>query len=271
MSEKPTRTIPRIVLIGCVLIVGVLVGTVVSTTGMIRFARPSLPDVTEIEIDLTAPVAARIVDIEPIRLDCRARVHAVVPVEGRREHVAFGRVYRTDRVSLRAFGDVDTCVHGSGAEIVTHDDGTVDVSIDARSIRFVRPRVDAVRTASSVQVDKDQVGKLIDAFPWVDDNMGLTPVAYAYAQNVIGSSRCAAAAYDATQRLLVDAYHQQAVDQGFDAALVTVTVDGEPEFPEPEPLVLGDVHLYAEFDQVQCYADHAPGLGLSGAAMAVGS
>ena len=86
--------------------------------------------------------------MEPISLDCRARIHAEVPVEGRREHELLGQVYRTDTVSMLAVGDVDTCVEGTSAEVVHHRDGTTEVIIPGESILFVRPRVDAVATAA---------------------------------------------------------------------------------------------------------------------------
>ena len=55
------------------------------------------------------------------------------------------------------------------------------VIIPGESILFVRPRVDAVATADSVHEGKGTIGKLTDSFPWVDSDVGLTPLAYAYA------------------------------------------------------------------------------------------
>lgn len=223
-------------------------------TGMLSISGPSLPDFTAIDVRLSVPSEARITAVEPISLDCRARVYAEVPVEGKREHEAFGVVYRTDRVSMHAFGDVDTCVDGTGADITHHRDGTTDVVIPGESIVFVRPRVDAVRTAATVDVDKDFVGKLVDAFPWVDDNLGLTPMAYAYAQNVIGSSECMRTAYAVTQDMLIDAYRQQAIDQGIDPDRLSVTIDGQPNFRDPEPLDLGEMEMQVGYGDVTCIA-----------------
>ena len=242
------RTIQSAVLAGFV----VVLGAIVWSTGMIQFSGPSFPDFTRIDVDLTLPKEARITAIEPISLDCRARVFAEIPVEGRREHEAFGRVYRTDRITMTAFGDVDTCVDGSGTEVTHNRDGSTEVVIDARSIVFVRPRVDAVRTAATVDVDKGAVGKLVDAFPWVDDNLGLTPAAYAYAQNVIGGSECTRTAYDLTRVLLVDAYREQVVDQGVDPDTLTVTIEGQPDFTDPEPLDSGEIEMWAGAGEVVC-------------------
>ncbi len=238
-----------------------LIGALALAFGVVSFSTPSLPDFTDVEVDLTLPDEARIVRVEPIRLDCRARVFAEVPVEGRREHRAFGQVYRTDRIELRAYGDVDTCVDGTGTRVDHHDDGTTDIVVDAESIVFVRPRVDAVRTAATVDVDKDAIGKLVDAFPWVDDNLGLTPAAYAYAQNVIGSSRCMEAAYAVTQDILIDAYRDQAIEQGVDPDRLSVAIEGEPRFTDPDPVELGDVELWAGSDGVSCRASDDLGGG----------
>ena len=231
-----------------------LIGALALAFGMVSFSGPSLPQFSSIDVDVTLPSEARIVQVEPIRLDCRARVFAEVPVEGRREHRAFGRVYRTDRITLQAFGDVDTCVDGTGTRVDHDPDGTTEVTIDAESIVFVRPRVDAVRTAATVDVDKDPVGKLVDAFPWVDDDLGLTPAAYAFAQNVIGSSSCMETAYLLTRDILIEAYRDQAIEQGVDPDRLSVTIDGRPTFTDPAPVELGDVELWAGSSGITCRA-----------------
>ncbi len=232
----------------------VLIVAIAIATGMLTLSGPSLPKFTSVDVRLSLPDEATITNVEPIHLDCRARVFAEVPVEGKREHESFGVVYRTDRITMHAYGDVDTCVDGSATDITLQRDGTTEVVIPGESIVFVRPRVDAVRTASSVDVDKDMVGKLVDAFPWVDDNLGLTPLAYAYAQNVIGGSECMQTAFEVTEGLLVDAYHQQLVDQGADPDRITVRIEGSPDFGDPTPVDLGDVDMQAGAVPAVCVA-----------------
>ncbi|MDH3680373.1 MAG: hypothetical protein OEV40_10545 [Acidimicrobiia bacterium] len=232
----------------------VLFGTLLGQIGLLSISGPSLPRFTDVEVDVSLPEEARIVAIEPISLDCRARVHALVPVVGTREHEAFGAVYRTDRVTLDAIGDVDTCVDGNSARIEHHRDGTTEVIIPGESIVFVRPRVDTVATGDSLTVSRGLIGKLTDAFPWVDDNLGLTPLAYAYAQNVIGSSQCMQTAYTVTERMLVDAYRQQFIEQGVDPAALTVHIDGEPLFAEPAVLDMAGVDLRVGDGEVRCVA-----------------
>lgn len=229
------------------LIAGILVGVaavvaLIASTDSLSFSWPwdVVPDFNEVQVDLTLPSEARIVDVEPIMLDCRARVHAVVPVAATREHELLGQVYRTDRVDMVAIGDVDTCVNGGAAKVLRHADGTTEIVIPAQSIEFVRPRVDTVQTAASVTVSKGLVGKATDVFPWVSDDLGLTPNAYAYAQNVIGSSRCMRTAYSVTRGLITNAYRQQFIDQGADPAKLRVRIDGEPIFTDPDPIYLGD-------------------------------
>lgn len=212
-----------------------------------------LPEFNEVAVSLTLPNEARIVGVQPIALDCRARVFAEVDVDGRREHELFGRVYRTDRVEMTAVGDVDTCVEGTSAEVQYHADGTTEVIIPGESIVFVRPRVDAVATADSVTVSKGFTGRLTDVFPWVDTDIGLTPLAYAYAQDVIGSSECMEAAYRLTEQILIDAYTNQFVESGADAESLTVTIDGRPDFDAGEPApVLGDVEMTPAAGGVLC-------------------
>ena len=203
-----------------------------------------LPEFADVEVTLTLPDEAQIVGVQPIALDCRARVFAEVNVDGRREHELLGRVYRTDRVEMTAVGDVDTCVEGTSAEVLYRSDGTTEVVIPGESIVFVRPRVDAVATADSVSVSKGFTGRLTDVFPWVDTDLGLTPLAYAYAQDVIGSSECMEAAYVQTEQILIDAYTQQFIDNGADPESLSVTIDGRPNFGADEPAPsLGDVDM----------------------------
>ncbi len=226
----------------------------------IRFPWQVLPEFADVQVDLTLPEEARIVEVEPIALDCRARIHAEVPVEGRREHSVFGKVYRTDTVTMQATGDVDTCVEGTSADVVYKRDGSTEVIIPGEAILFVRPRVDAVATAATVDETKGAFGKLTDAFPWVDSDLGLTPLAYAYAQTVIGSSQCMEAAYSVTEEVLIDAYRQQFIDQGADPATLTVRIDGQPLFPDAPEVDMGeDVTMSVGTGQISCTT--ADGLG----------
>lgn len=242
------------------LIAGTVLGAmaavgVVIWSGSVSFDWPwqVIPEFGEVEVALTLPEEARIVAIEPIALDCRARVHAEVPVVGQREHSIFDRVYRTDTIELVAVGDVDTCVEGTSAKVVHKKDGTTEVIIPGESILFVRPRVDAVATAGSVTVDKGLVGKATDVLPWISDDLGLTPLAYAYAQNVVGGSQCMEAAYSVTEDILIEAYRQQYIDQGADPENLTVRIDGSPEFLDPNPIDLGeDVTMAVGDDSISC-------------------
>lgn len=172
----------------------------------------------------------QVVRIEPIALDCRARVHAEVPVRASRTHELVGQTYRTDTVEMVAVGDVDTCLDASSVEIAERVDGSWDVIIPAESIEFVRPRVDAVATMNSVYYDKGLVGKITDAFPWVSDNDGLTPAAYAFAQSVVGGSDCMDKAYELTELALQQAYTDQMVEQGGEETSVEVLIVGTPDF-----------------------------------------
>lgn len=207
--------------------------------GLLLFAQLGFADLTAPwkNLDVTGttelvyqPKPATVTAIEPIALDCRARIHTTVPIEGTREHRVLGQVYRTDTVRMTAVGDIDTCVEAGGVEIVDHDDGTASVRVPAEAIRFVRPRVDAEATVGSVEYDQGLIGKFTDVLPWVSDNSGLTPAAYAYAQAVVGSSDCLARAYDLTTDAMRDAYREQMVEQGFDPDDITVDVIGTPVF-----------------------------------------
>ncbi len=215
-------------LIGALALGGVGVFLWLTTPWEIAF-----PDFTDTEVELALPDEARIVAVEPITLDCRARVYAEVPIEGTREHSAFGQVYRTDSIEMTAYGDVDTCVSGFSTRVIRHPDGTTEVIIPGESIEFVRPRVDTVATADTVTIDKGLVGKLTDVAPWVSDDLGLTPMAYAHAQNVIGSSECMQAAYELTEQMLIDAYTEQFELQGADPDSLSVIIDGTPDFGDP--------------------------------------
>lgn len=225
-------------------------------TGIGNFNWPwkVLPEFNQVEVAIELPKEARIVAVEPIVLDCRARVHAEVPVEGKREHNLLGQTYRTDTVELYAIGDVDTCVEGAAADVIHRADGSVDVVIPGESIVFVRPRVNTVETADSVKVDKGLIGKITDIFPWVSDDLGLTPVAYAYAQNVIGSSQCMRTAFAVTQDVLTEAYRQQFIEQGFDPEKLSVTIDGNPIYFDPPPLELEGAEMTVGSESITCVA-----------------
>lgn len=225
------------------ILTGALVGVctviaLVLIVGMVQFRWPweALPEIATVEVAVTTPTEARIVDIEPVSLDCRARIHAEVPVQVVRDHAVFGQVYRTDVVELQATGDVDTCVDGNSADVIHRLDGTTEIVIDGSSIVFVRPRVDAVASIDGVSEHKGAVGKFTDAVPGVSSDLGLTPLAFAYAQMTIGSSQCMQEAYAVTEQILIDAYRQQFIDQGEDPDRLSVRIDGEPLFPDVAPL-----------------------------------
>ena len=186
---------------------------------------------------------ARVVEIEPISLDCHARVHAEVPVRATREHTVLGQVYRTDTVDVEAGGDVDTCVEGEPTTWSPTSAGGVSIRIPAGSIRFERPRVDLHDVETDF--DKGLAGKVTDALPWVDDDETLTTSALAFAQDTIGGSECMQAAYEVTEQMLIDAYTAQAIDQGLAGDDVNVTIMGRPDFDQndPGPAVAAD-----EFD-----------------------
>lgn len=186
---------------------------------------------------------AQVVEIEPISLDCHARVHADVPVRATKEHMVLGQVYRTDTVDVRAGGDVDTCVEGEPTTWTQTPVGGVSVRIPAGSIRFERPRVDLHDV--DTDFDKGLAGKISDALPWVDDDEILTTSALAFAQDTIGGSECMEAAYEVTEQMLIDAYTAQAIEQGLDPDDVSVTIQGRPDFDQndPDPAIAAD-----EFD-----------------------
>lgn len=238
-------------------------GAAVATVGLIIFGvwasavsfrfpwQPDL-DFTDVEVTLSLPEEAMITAVEPITLDCRARVHASIPIEAKREHELFGKVYRTDTLEMLAIGDVDTCIEGSSAKVKYNQDGTTEVTIDGGDIVFVRPRVDAVKTADSVEVNKGLIGKWTDVFPWVDDDLGLTPISYAWAQNIIGGSDCMQAAYTVTQQILIDAYTEQFIANGADADKLSVQIDGLPDFSDPAPLDLDGIDMKVDETGTTC-------------------
>ena len=196
---------------------------------------------------------AEIVEIEPIALDCRARIHTVVPVEGKREHDVLGQTYRTDTVKMTAIGDIDTCVDASAVEIVVRADGSARVLVPADAIEFVRPRVDAVATLDSVEYDRGIVGKLTDSLWFVSDNSSLTPAAFAYAQTVIGSSECMQQAYDTTTQAMIEAYERQMESAGLDPDALEVEIIGEPDFGDlPEVGDLGDFDFETSEEPASC-------------------
>ncbi len=238
-------------MLGVLLLAGVFIWTGV---GNFNWPWKVIPDFTDVEVAIELPEEARIVAVEPIVLDCRARVHAEVPVEGKREHNLFGQTYRTDKVELFAIGDVDTCVEGAAANVFHRADGSVDVVIPGESVVFVRPRVNTVETADSVKVTKGQLGKITDVFPWVSDDLGLTPLAYAYAQNVIGSSQCMRTAFAVTEGVLTQAYREQFIAQGFDPDKLSVTIDGSPDYFDPPPLDLEGAEMTVGTNNVECIA-----------------
>ena len=218
------------------LLMGAIGALLIAGAGIVSFSWPwEIDEIAAVETTVVVEEPPTIFRIEPINLDCRARVHAEVPLRGVREHEILGQVYRTDTVAMTAIGDVDTCVAADGVEIIERADGGFSVIIPGDSIRFVRPRVDAVLTAESVSFDKGFVGKFTDVFPWVSDDNSLTTSAYAYAQGVIGGSDCMQAAYEHTSIMIVDAYRAQMEAQGGERAGVDVRIEGEPDFDQNAP------------------------------------
>lgn len=238
--------------------IATLLVVLLSASGIISLRSPFgagdlVPDLPEVMTTSTVivPEEPVVYRIEPIALDCRARVHAAVPLEGRKEHEAFGRVYRTDTVTLEARGDVDTCVDADLVRIIESTDGTFHIDIPGEAIRFERPRVDAFATRDSVDYDKGLLGKMSDALPWVSDNDGLTTTAYAFAQEVIGGSECMEQAYRVTSELLVDAYEEQLLEQGADPSQLEITI-GEPDFGQNQATDLEGFDFTVESERIHC-------------------
>lgn len=242
---------------GAIVFIATLI--ILTNTGVIGIDWPwqkiDVPEVLTEETVVVQPQEATIVEIEPIALDCRARIHAEVPVKGKRDHKALGQTYRTDTVEMTAVGDIDTCVDAADAAVIANDDGTFRVVVPADAVTFERPRIDAVATMDSVEFDKGLVGKVTDVLPWVSDDSGLTPAAYAFAQQVVGSSSCMEQAWDVTAEVIVTAYEDQLVAQGGDPADIEVDIVGTPDFGEPPATDQGGFQFAVEDAAIQCSVD----------------
>ena len=203
---------------------------------------------SEVAIDVAEQGPAQVVAVQPIALDCRARIEAEVPIVGTQRTTFAGATVSTDTVRMRAIGDVDTCVDASQVEIRERADGTFGVIIDADAIEFVRPRVDAIATAESVTTDRGVINQLVEAFPWTNEDDELTPAAFAFAQTVIGGSSCMQAAYAETEAAIEQAYRDQLIEQGADPDNVEVIISGIPDFVqnEPETPQLGEFEFTAD-------------------------
>jgi hypothetical protein len=211
----------------------VVVGWALAIVGVFDFHWPWEVEIAAQRETVIQEEPAQVVEIEPISLDCHARVHAEVPVRATKEHLLLGQVYRTDSVDVQAGGDVDTCVEGEPTSWSQTTVGGVYVRIPAGSIRFERPRVDLHDIETDFE--KGLPGKVTDALPWVEDDETLTTSALAFAQDTIGGSECMQAAYDVTEQMLIDAYTAQAIEQGLDPDDLTVTIMGRPDFEQNEP------------------------------------
>ncbi len=230
-----------------ILAVAALIVVGLWSVGWINIAWPwqnIVEEETTIEIDTENVGPARIIDITPIALDCRARIEAEVPIVGTQRTSVAGATVSTDTIRMRAIGDVDTCVSADGVEVNERADGTIGVVIDADAIEFVRPRVDAVATMDSVTTDRGFVGQLAELLPYTNEDDELTPAAFAFAQTVIGGSDCMRAAFDQTTLALEEAYRQQMVDQGANPDDIDVIVAGLPDFGQNDD----DAAQLGEFD-----------------------
>lgn len=234
-----------------------LMGVLAVNLGVVSFNMPDfVPDFPRVanaqETTVKVVEPARIVRVEAIALDCRSRVHAVVSVEGVRTHSLAGVTYRTDTVAVQATGDVDTCVDADQVTITENPDGTFHVEIPGEAVQFVRPRVDMVASAQSVDYDKGFLGELTDLIPGVDDGDNLIAGAFAHAQQVIGGRACMTEAFAVTSQALEQAYFDQMVAQGVDPGQVSVDI-GEPDFDQNPPLdEIGGATFEVEDNGIRC-------------------
>ena len=243
-SQRLSKSVVAFATIFGVFFLSLIIVVALISTGLIDFNWPwenVVQEETIIEIDTEEVGPARIIDIAPISLDCRARIEAEVPVVGTQLTSVAGATVSTDTIRLRAIGDVDTCVASDGVEINERTDGTIGVIIDADAIEFVRPRVDAVATMDSVTTDRGIVNQVIEALPFTNEDDELTPAAFAFAQTVIGGSDCMQAAFDQTTLALEEAYRAQMVEQGANPDDIDVIVAGTPDFGQNDDIAeLGD-------------------------------
>jgi hypothetical protein len=180
---------------------------------------------------LDQPVPGEIVRVEPIAIECRATVDAVVPLaltkDVRYSVFGAGLFTRSEHGFYTAYGDVDVCVGIDNTRITGTEDFGWNVQVDAADIEFRRPRVDTIRSAQSWELHTDW-----GWVPGVDGNDDAGTDASALAQLFIGSSECMEAAWDATVFSVVESYRYQAQQQGVDPALVEVTINGTPNFDQ---------------------------------------
>ncbi len=214
---------------------------------------------SETRTTITTNGPTTVTKIEPIVLDCRARVTVHVPVSGAkyyRVHVlGLTKTYRDDEVWLAAVGDVDICVRG-GANVQELKTGGWVVTIPAKAIVFERPRVDQTATMNSVGYDKGWFGKLTDTAPWVSDNNHMVPTAMAFAQSIIAGSNCMSAAWNPVTTAIKEAYRQQATAKHIDPQRVQVVFDGSPDFRQHDgdskQIKLKGYTLKADMRRLKC-------------------
>ena len=68
----------------------VVVGWALNIVGVFDFHWPWETEIAEQRASVIREEPAQVVEIEPISLDCHARVHAEVPVRATKEHLAPG-------------------------------------------------------------------------------------------------------------------------------------------------------------------------------------
>lgn len=221
----------------CVMVAAVVVGTLmfIRSFGFFGWAFDSERQ----DQARTTDVAE--VRVRPLDLPCKSRIDARVPVQGEAKYTVHSFIgsltVNTDTVRLTAIGDVDTCFPAAGAVVEKAAEDWL-VRIDASQTVFNRPRVKPAATARSVNY-KPGFGRLvadfvpiIDYFMVKENSSQLTLEAQAFAQSVIGGSRCMRAAWPATKQAIVQTYQDEARRQGIKPQRVQVTFSGQPRFDQ---------------------------------------
>lgn len=185
--------------------------------------------------------AVEIFEIKPVNIDCRAVVRASIPVKGESQYIVHtplgSKTLNTDTIWLTAIGDVDVCFPPEASEVVKQADGSWLVTIDSSKTVFNRPRVDALATGNSVDYEDGAGRDIMSAVPlvnaFIDTNAHeLTLEAVAFAQSLIASSECMAAAWPPVQEAVTAAYAEQAALGGLSADQVTVVFKGAPFYAQ---------------------------------------
>lgn len=230
---------------------GLGAGALIASSYLLQCSGPGI----EVERQITPPEDATVVEVEPVRLDCRARTLANFANSQAKVNLKVLGVDAAADRKANVSGQVETltCVSGNGTTIDDSDPKNVVVTVDAGSVQMWS-RIVEDKTKTTFETDKlsdvaDIGASFADLIGWNDLKSNYREID-SYLEQAARTSgvnhvqqKCQKVAWPLTREAVREAYTNQVEDKvstsdegEAEEPNIKVTFVGEPKFKKAYPM-----------------------------------